>query len=100
MGVSFLGIQETCMSKVDLFWLKILWGNFSFDFATSSACGLSGGILSIWDPLIFIKKKVFSTEHAIIVEGDWVFFKFLCYMISVYAPQEPSKKKLVWEFLS
>ncbi|GKB15739.1 hypothetical protein Tco_0849662 [Tanacetum coccineum] len=43
--VNFVGIQETKMDKIDLFSIKALWGNFSFDYAFSPAVGYSGGIL-------------------------------------------------------
>ena len=51
--VSFLGLQETRMTQVDVFCIKAMWGNCNFDFASSSARGSSGGILSVWDPNVF-----------------------------------------------
>ena len=42
MGVSFLGMEETHISTVDLFLLKSIWGNLSLDFVGCSARGFSG----------------------------------------------------------
>ena len=68
-AVTFLGIQESRVEKVDMFELRSLWGNFNFEFAVSSAKGLSGGLISIWDPAAFIKHRIVCSESVIIVEG-------------------------------
>ncbi|GJR74610.1 RNA-directed DNA polymerase, eukaryota, reverse transcriptase zinc-binding domain protein [Tanacetum coccineum] len=54
----------------------------------------SGGLLSIWEPSIFIKANIFSMENLLIVEGEWVFKKMKC-----YSPQEERKKKDLWNFI-
>ena len=99
-GVSFLGVQETRASSINLFDVRSMWGNFSFEFVVASARGLSGGILSMWDPSAFKKTKIISMENALIVEGEWVFKKMKCYMINVYAPQQDSHKRMLWETLT
>ena len=78
--VTFLGLQETRMMRVDLFCIKAMWGNSNFDFASSSARCLSGGILSVWDPNVFSKKRVVCSNNAVIVEGVWVASGFTCFM--------------------
>lgn len=40
--VNFLGVQETKLTQVDLWMVCQVWGNTHFDFASSSARGLSG----------------------------------------------------------
>nr|GEY59685.1 hypothetical protein [Tanacetum cinerariifolium] len=67
--VNFLSIQETKMVSLDVFMVKILWGNMLFDFAPSSARGRSGGILCVWDKLLFHKKRAYATEYCLCVEG-------------------------------
>nr|GEY17576.1 zinc finger, CCHC-type [Tanacetum cinerariifolium] len=49
---------------------KILWGNMLFNFATSSAHGRSGGILCVWDKLLYHKKRTYAIEHCLYVEGN------------------------------
>lgn len=38
-GVSFLGLQDTHLIDIDLFKVKSMWGNYSFDFVSSSPQG-------------------------------------------------------------
>ncbi|GJY98272.1 RNA-directed DNA polymerase, eukaryota [Tanacetum coccineum] len=70
--VNFVAIQETKMEKIDLFSIKALWGNFCFDHAFCPSIGFSGGT---WVPS--------STKLLI---------------ISVYAPQELSERKMLWDY--
>ncbi|PWA46118.1 RNA-directed DNA polymerase, eukaryota [Artemisia annua] len=94
------GIQETRLSKIDMWMVKQLWGNMSFDFATSSAMGLSGGIMSIWDPLVFSCHKIASYQNVLVVHGEWLLDKFKCTIMNVYAPQDIGQKRLLWTFIT
>ncbi|GKD42339.1 RNA-directed DNA polymerase, eukaryota [Tanacetum coccineum] len=54
--VNFLSVQETkldCISDMDV---KVLWGNYKFEYTISEAVGNSGGILCVWDPSVFRKE--------------------------------------------
>nr|GEZ69637.1 RNA-directed DNA polymerase, eukaryota, reverse transcriptase zinc-binding domain protein [Tanacetum cinerariifolium] len=62
--------KETKTVSLDVFVVKNLWGNMLFDFATSLARGRSGGILCVWDKLLFYKKRTYSTERCLCVEGN------------------------------
>nr|GEV07650.1 probable 1-deoxy-D-xylulose-5-phosphate synthase 2, chloroplastic [Tanacetum cinerariifolium] len=68
--VNFLSIQETKMVSLDVFVVKNVWGNMLFDFATSSTRGRSGGILCVWDKLLFHKKRTYDIEHCLCIEGN------------------------------
>ncbi|PWA66939.1 hypothetical protein CTI12_AA322370 [Artemisia annua] len=61
-------VQESKMTHLELFRLKSMWGNYSFDYACSLARGRSGGIISIWDPAMFIKSNIWCGDHYLIVE--------------------------------
>ncbi|GJU62812.1 RNA-directed DNA polymerase, eukaryota [Tanacetum coccineum] len=87
------GIQETHSLKIDSFKAKSLWGNFQFDYAVCPSSGRSGGLVSIWDPNVFI---IFPSENLLIVEGVWTSSHLQCFMINVYAPQEDRKKETLW----
>ena len=95
-GVSFLAIQESRVTSVDLFELTSLWGSFTFDFAVSSSRRLSGGLISLWDQAASNKIKITCLENAIIVHGEWMFSKFRCFMVNVYAPQPDVQKRRLW----
>ncbi|GJZ54948.1 RNA-directed DNA polymerase, eukaryota [Tanacetum coccineum] len=43
--VSFVALQETKMDRMDLFSIKAIWGNFSFDYVFSPSVGFSGDYL-------------------------------------------------------
>lgn len=100
MAFSFLSILETCMSIIDLFRTRSLWGNLSFDFASCGVLGFLGGIISIWYPWVFSKKRIVSNENILIIEGVWSFSKFTWFMVNVYAPQDENRKKSLWEYLN
>ncbi|XP_071713394.1 uncharacterized protein [Rutidosis leptorrhynchoides] len=79
--------------------IKSLWGNFHFKFASSSASGCSGGIITLWDPHIFLSKRVISFANVLIVEGSFHDAPDPCFLINIYAPQSKSGKKRIWDFL-
>ena len=82
---------------MELFELKSLWGNFAFEFAVSSARGLSGGIISMWDPAVFVHQKISCFDNMVVVQGEWIASKLRCSMVNVYAPQQDNQKRLLWE---
>ncbi|GJZ49718.1 RNA-directed DNA polymerase, eukaryota, reverse transcriptase zinc-binding domain protein [Tanacetum coccineum] len=55
-----------------------------------------GGLVSIWDPKVFSKINEFQFENFLIVEGNRIASHTHCFMINVYAPQDVSKKELLW----
>ncbi|GKA69850.1 hypothetical protein Tco_0775914 [Tanacetum coccineum] len=42
------------METMDVFNVKMCWGNLGFDYVHSDSVGNSGGILCVWDPYSFI----------------------------------------------
>ncbi|GJU65726.1 hypothetical protein Tco_1247561 [Tanacetum coccineum] len=62
--------DENKMENIDLFSIKRCWGNFSFNYVHSSSV------------------------------GDWVPNSIKLLIISVYAPQDLSEKKMLWDYLS
>ncbi|PWA62359.1 RNA-directed DNA polymerase, eukaryota [Artemisia annua] len=97
IGVNmFLGVQESKMTCLELFRLKTMWGNYSFDFACSMARGRSGGLISMWDPNAFIKERIWCDESYIIVKGRWTNSVGLCFMVNIYGPQDNEAKRNLW----
>ncbi|GJU68944.1 RNA-directed DNA polymerase, eukaryota, reverse transcriptase zinc-binding domain protein [Tanacetum coccineum] len=84
------------MTRLELFRLKSMWGNFNFDYACSMARGRSGGLISMWDPNYFSKEDIWCDESYIIVKGRWKNLVGNCFMINIYAPQESSAKFSLW----
>ncbi|PWA76614.1 RNA-directed DNA polymerase, eukaryota [Artemisia annua] len=73
-----------------------MWGNYSFNFACSLARGRSGGLISIWDPNVFLKESIWCDEAFIIVKGRWKNSGGDCYMINIYGPHDPVAKVSLW----
>ncbi|GJZ68953.1 RNA-directed DNA polymerase, eukaryota, reverse transcriptase zinc-binding domain protein [Tanacetum coccineum] len=88
------------MENIDFFSIKRCWGNFAFDHVYSASVGNSGGILCVWDPKSFIKLNSTVSDYFVMVRGDWVPNGTKLLIISVYAPQELTKKKKLWDYLS
>ncbi|GJZ56571.1 RNA-directed DNA polymerase, eukaryota [Tanacetum coccineum] len=97
--VNFVTIQETKMEDIGLFTVKALWGSFSYDFAFSPSVGSSGGILCVWDPNMFIKDSVSISDSFLAIRGTWVPTSRKLLIVSVYAPQDLSKRRVLWEYI-
>nr|GEY88882.1 putative RNA-directed DNA polymerase, eukaryota, reverse transcriptase zinc-binding domain protein [Tanacetum cinerariifolium] len=99
-NVNFLAIQETKMLHVDLWMLRQIWGNVHFDFAFSSARGLSGGIICCWNPLVFRKSRILCDDNYVVIDGVWIPKDVQLKWTVVYAPQSPSRKISLWSSIS
>ncbi|GJW49971.1 RNA-directed DNA polymerase, eukaryota [Tanacetum coccineum] len=92
--------DETKMESIELFDIKRCWGNFAFDYVYSESSGNSGGILCVWNPNAFSKSSVTVSDYFIITRGVWRSNGKSMLIISVYAPQEISEKKSLWNYLN
>ncbi|GJT14486.1 RNA-directed DNA polymerase, eukaryota, partial [Tanacetum coccineum] len=97
---AIIGAQgdETKMETMDLFSIKALWGNSSFDYVFSPSVGFSGGILCVWDPSIFIKVSHTISDYFVAIRGNWIASSTKLLIISVYASQELTEKRELWDF--
>ncbi|GKA67445.1 RNA-directed DNA polymerase, eukaryota [Tanacetum coccineum] len=75
------------------------WGNLTFDHAVSPSVGNSGGILCVWDSNTFIKDHVSSSDYFLAIMGTWTPTATKLLVISVYAPQDVSEKRDLWDYL-
>nr|GEX42758.1 hypothetical protein [Tanacetum cinerariifolium] len=98
--VNFLSIQETKSDHIFDMDIKLLWGNYKFDYIISESVGNSGGILCVWDPSVFCKEHHIISDNFIAFYGSWVSNKAKLLMISIYAPQSISSKHMLWNFIS
>ncbi|GJY32993.1 RNA-directed DNA polymerase, eukaryota, reverse transcriptase zinc-binding domain protein [Tanacetum coccineum] len=79
--VNFLSLQETKIMNVEIFSIKMCWGNYAFDFVHSPSVGKSGGILCVWDPRLFRKTNSTISDYFVIL-------------------RELSEKKRLWNYLN
>ncbi|GJV61243.1 RNA-directed DNA polymerase, eukaryota [Tanacetum coccineum] len=76
-----------------------LWGNLNFDHVVGPSVGFSGGILCVWDSCVFIKDHVSKSDYFVAIMGTWVPTSTKLLIISVYAPQELTEKRDLWNYL-
>ncbi|GJR20985.1 RNA-directed DNA polymerase, eukaryota [Tanacetum coccineum] len=98
--VNFVAIQETKLEDIDLFSIRDLWDNFSYDFAFSPSNGYSGGLLCVWDPTMFSKDSVTISDSVLAIRGTWTSSSTKLLIVFVYAPQDLSERKNLWEYIS
>ncbi|GJX30997.1 RNA-directed DNA polymerase, eukaryota [Tanacetum coccineum] len=98
--VNFLSIQETKMEFISAMDVKVLWGNYCFDYLFSESLGNSGGILCVWDSNFFHKEQHTISDNFIALYGTWVPSKTRLLFVSIYAPQSDSGKRSLWSFIS
>ncbi|GKE43791.1 RNA-directed DNA polymerase, eukaryota, partial [Tanacetum coccineum] len=97
--LNFLSLQETKMESLEIF-NRRCWGNFNFDYVYSPSVGYSGGILSVWEPRVFRKDNATVSDYFVMVRGEWIPNGKMILIISIYAPQELSEKKMLWDYLT
>nr|GFB97393.1 RNA-directed DNA polymerase, eukaryota [Tanacetum cinerariifolium] len=85
--------QQGLGSKAKKDWIKEL--NIKL-----KALGSSGGILCVWDSNVFLKEKHIIFDNFVALYGTWIPNKMKILLISVYAPQSLSVKRLLWNYLS
>ncbi|GKA52728.1 RNA-directed DNA polymerase, eukaryota [Tanacetum coccineum] len=73
-----------CISDMDV---KVLWGNYKFEYTISEAVGNSGGILCVWDPSVFRKEHHVVSDNFVALYGSWVSNQAKLLVVSIYAPQ-------------
>ncbi|GKA08064.1 RNA-directed DNA polymerase, eukaryota, partial [Tanacetum coccineum] len=91
--------DETKMEHANLFDIISCWGNLHFAFVVGPSVGNSGGILCVWDSNVFHKENSTVLDYFIAIMGKWLPNDKNYLIISVYAPQELSEKKMVWQYL-
>ncbi|GJZ41695.1 RNA-directed DNA polymerase, eukaryota [Tanacetum coccineum] len=65
-----------------------------------SSVGLSGGILCVWDPNSFVKDNATISDYFVAVRGTWLSTATKVMFVSIYAPQDISEKKSLWEYIT
>ncbi|GKE34028.1 hypothetical protein Tco_1453350 [Tanacetum coccineum] len=87
------------MEHMDLFDIRSCWGNLTFDFVVGPSVGNLGAILCVWDINMFHKENSTVSDYFIAIMGKWLPNDKNLLIISVYAPQELSEKRMLWQYL-
>nr|GEU77497.1 RNA-directed DNA polymerase, eukaryota [Tanacetum cinerariifolium] len=98
--VTFLSIQETKMDSISEMDIIAIWGNYRFEYVFSEAVGTSGGILCAWDPCFFRKDHHILSDNFVALYGTWIPKQEKVLLISIYAPQSTTSKRMLWDYIS
>nr|GEY59455.1 RNA-directed DNA polymerase, eukaryota [Tanacetum cinerariifolium] len=98
--LNFLAIQETKMTSISHMDVKFLWGNSNYDYVYSESLGNSGGILCVWEASIFKKINITVSDNFIAIYGTWLPTNSKILFIAIYAPQQTSCKRKLWDCIS
>ncbi|GJW95509.1 RNA-directed DNA polymerase, eukaryota [Tanacetum coccineum] len=88
------------MERVTHMDVKFMWGNSNYQFASSDSVGSSGGILCVWEATVFKKDHVTISDNFIAIYGTWLPSNSKVLFVAIYAPQQPSLKRVLWEYVS
>nr|GEX27353.1 RNA-directed DNA polymerase, eukaryota [Tanacetum cinerariifolium] len=59
-----------------------------------------GGILCAWDPRMFHKHNATISDYFVAIQGEWIANAKKYLVISFYAPQKASEKRMLWSYLN
>ncbi|KAK1424876.1 hypothetical protein QVD17_20217 [Tagetes erecta] len=97
--ISFMGLQESKCESLSEMNLRDFWGPSALDYEVVEATGRSGGIISLWDPSLFVKSGVKKNRNFLMVSGMLKGYSQIMHIVNVYAPQRQTDKKLLWDLL-
>nr|GEW57485.1 RNA-directed DNA polymerase, eukaryota, reverse transcriptase zinc-binding domain protein [Tanacetum cinerariifolium] len=60
----------------------------------------SCGILCAWDSRMFHNHNTTISDYCVAIQGEWIENAKKYLVISVYAPQEASEKRMLWSYLN
>nr|GFA31247.1 RNA-directed DNA polymerase, eukaryota [Tanacetum cinerariifolium] len=80
--------------------VKFMWGNYNYNYVYSEAVGNSGGILCVWEGNVFKKDYATISDNFIAIYGTWLPSNSKILFVAIYAPQQASCKRVLWEYVS
>lgn len=93
-------IQESKLEKVSSRIIKSIWGNTPHDWEFAKSEGSSGGIITIWNPSVFVKSSFWCSKDILLVNGFQVEDGKGCSIINIYALNLSSHRNSLWDQLS
>ncbi|KAK9065009.1 hypothetical protein SSX86_016392 [Deinandra increscens subsp. villosa] len=94
--VNFIALQETMAEDIKDIPVEKLWGFQASDFAAVASVGRSGGLISIWDPNVFVKEEVELNRNFVGIKGKLIGVVEPLIIVNVYGPKTPVQKRIVW----
>ncbi|XP_015949698.1 uncharacterized protein LOC107474585 [Arachis duranensis] len=95
-----LGLVETKLQVVTKFDVVRIWESDAVGWDFVELEGTSGGLLLMWDEMLFRMSNCYKGEGWLCVEGVLMKNEFHCAFCLVYGPHTRVEKLAVWEELS
>ncbi|PWA87455.1 RNA-directed DNA polymerase, eukaryota [Artemisia annua] len=95
-GINFVALQESKLSRVCEADLRPFWGGSRFEMDFVGSLGSAGGVVSMWDPLVFEAVESLKDTNFLLVRGKLKGSGDSLNVMNVYAPQSSSAKTLLW----
>ncbi|KAK9008724.1 hypothetical protein V6N11_075607 [Hibiscus sabdariffa] len=89
--------QETKLEFIDDKVVKQVWHSDQFVFVFAPSIGRSGGVLCIWDPMLFSCDFSVVLMNIVVFGGRWVVEDWRCGIIGLYAPCVVTEQREFWE---
>ncbi|KAD4178488.1 hypothetical protein E3N88_27079 [Mikania micrantha] len=99
MGIHFISIQETQLTKVEDVPFAKIFEHMNYDAVAVPSNGRSGGIACCWDPAMFKKNQVKLSQNYIVISGEWMGVLENVNLVNVYAPHGESDRRQLWQEL-
>nr|GEX39480.1 RNA-directed DNA polymerase, eukaryota [Tanacetum cinerariifolium] len=97
--VNFIVLKETKMDRVTQMDVKFIWGKSNCQYVSSDSVGSSGGILCVWEATVFKKDYATVSDNFISIYGTWISNNTKVLIMVIYAPQPPSHKQVLWDYI-
>ena len=97
---SVVCLQESNLGTVDDFIIKSVWGYVGCEYSYQASMGASGGLLTVWDPLMVEVWCTVTFRHVLIIKGKVRSTGQEFIIANVYAPCDTLAKQELWVRLS
>ncbi|XP_022024330.1 uncharacterized protein LOC110924645 [Helianthus annuus] len=98
-NLAFIAIQETQFRDLSLSKIRRFWDSSSFEFSKVDADGRSGGLLSLWNPLVFKKELELKSQNFLIIKGKLTGENEDLVVVNVYGSTSKANRIRMWEEL-
>ncbi|XP_015937403.1 uncharacterized protein LOC107463174 [Arachis duranensis] len=95
-----LGLIETKKEVISKYDVARVWGSSTVGWEFVESVGAAGGLLLMWDDMMFQKSNCYKGERWLCVEGVLTKNNFQCAYCLVYGAHGREEKRVVWEELS
>ncbi|XP_028108356.1 uncharacterized protein LOC114307162 [Camellia sinensis] len=97
--VDMVLLQETKRAAFDSNLVRSIWPEDNLEFMEVGASGSAGGLVCVWNPAMFALVDCCCSRNFILLAGKIMPY-FDCVVINVYAPNEVTKRRDLWDLIA